>query len=98
LDYDLNPSLDFYFNLMHAEMDNAFRGGAEALVFGQTADDFKVRLGCDQERRFFYVAPAGLVGSSVLRVAGGLLLPEPPRPATHRVFHDPESASRARCH
>ena len=42
LDYDLNPSLDLYFNLMYAEMDQAFRAGAETLVFGQTADDFKV--------------------------------------------------------
>ena len=28
LDYDLNPSLDLYFNLMYAEMDYAFRAGA----------------------------------------------------------------------
>src|SRR5262249_32388295 len=61
LDYDLNPSLDLYFNLMYAEMDFAFRAGAETLVFGQTADDFKVRLGCGQDRRFFYVAPASRV-------------------------------------
>jgi predicted N-acyltransferase len=98
LDYNLNPSLDLYFNLMYAEMDYAFRAGAEALVFGQTADDFKVRLGCDQERRFFYVAPVGLVGSLILNVAGGFLLPEPPPPAIHRVFRDPETASRVLCH
>ena len=59
LDYELNPHVDLYFNLMYAEMDHAFRAGAETLVFGQTADDFKTRLGCHQERRFFYVAPSG---------------------------------------
>jgi hypothetical protein len=34
-------------------MDCAFRAGAETLVLGQTADDFKMRLGCRQERRLF---------------------------------------------
>jgi predicted N-acyltransferase len=95
LDYDLNPSLDLYFNLMYAEMDCAFRAGAQELVFGQTADEFKVRLGCNQERRYFYVAPAGLVGSLVLKVAGEFLLPEPPQPMAHHVFREPEPVSVA---
>ena len=95
LDYDLNPSLDLYFNLMYAEMDCAFRAGAQELVFGQTADDFKVRLGCNQERRYFYVAPAGVVGQLILKVAGEFLLPEPPQPATHHVFREPEPVSLA---
>jgi predicted N-acyltransferase len=97
LDYDLNPSLDLYFNLMYAEMDYAFRTGAEALSFGQTADDFKVRLGCNQEGRCFYLASANLVGALILRTAGGVLLPEPPRPATHNVFRDPAPVPRCRC-
>jgi predicted N-acyltransferase len=90
LDYDLNPTMDLYFNLMYAEMDVAFRAGAETLVFGQTADEFKVRLGCRQERRSFYVAPLSRVASLVLGTAGNLLLPEPPSPPTHHVFRDPE--------
>jgi hypothetical protein len=94
LDYDLNPSMDLYFNLMYAEMDCAFRAGARSLIFGQTADDFKMRLGCLQEPRFFYVASVSGVGSLILKAAGGLLLPEPPRPALHHVFRDPESVTR----
>jgi predicted N-acyltransferase len=97
LDYDLNPSLDLYFNLMYAEMDCAFRAGAETLVFGQTADDFKMRLGCHQERRFFYVASTGRGTALVLRAAGAFLLPEPPQWATHRVFRDLAPVSRCRC-
>jgi predicted N-acyltransferase len=97
LDYGLNPSLDLYFNLMYAEMDYAFRAVAETLVFGQTADDFKVRLGCDQEERFFYVAPAGPIGALILRAAGAFLLPEPARPATHHVIRDPAPVPRCRC-
>ena len=90
LNYALNPSVDLYFNLMYAEMDCAFRAGADALVFGQTADDFKVRLGCSQEPRFFYMAPASLIGSVVLKTAGNFLLPEPRQPAIHHVFRDSE--------
>jgi hypothetical protein len=88
LDYDLNPSMDLYFNLMYAEMDYGFRAGAETLVVGQTADEFKMRLGCTQERRFFYVAAASRVASLILKAAGRLLLPEPPLPQTHHVFRD----------
>jgi predicted N-acyltransferase len=89
LDYALNPSMDLYFNLMYAEMDYAFRAGALTLVFGQTADDFKLRLGCRQQQRFFYVAPARRLASLVLKAAGKLLLPEPPSPPVHHVFRDP---------
>jgi predicted N-acyltransferase len=95
LDYGLNPSLDLYFNLMYAEMDFAFRAGADALVFGQTADDFKVRLGFSQEQRFFYIAAASGVGSLILKVAGDFLLPEPPQPATHHVFREGDSVKKA---
>jgi predicted N-acyltransferase len=88
LDYDLNSSVDLYFNLMYAEMDFAFRAGTETLVFGQTADDFKLRLGCIQEQRFFYVAAVSRVASLILKAAGRLLLPEPPLPQAHHVFRD----------
>ncbi len=98
LDYDLNPSLDLYFNLMYAEMDQAFRDGAETLVIGQTADDFKSRLGCKQEPRFFYVAPVGLVANLILRAAGRILLPEPPPQPTHHVFRDPDPPHPDRGH
>jgi hypothetical protein len=88
LDYDLNPSLDLYFNLIYAEMDHGFRAGAETLVIGQTADEFKLRLGCTQEPRFFYVAAVSRVASLILKAAGRLLLPEPPPSQTHHVFRD----------
>ena len=97
LEYDLNPSLDLYFNLMYAEMDCAFKAGAEIQVFGQTADDFKTRLGCHQERRFFYVASTGRVAGLILGAAGAFLMPEPPRWAAHHVFRDPDSVPLGRC-
>jgi predicted N-acyltransferase len=92
LDYELNQHLDLYFNLMYAEMDYAFRAGAETLVFGQTADDFKVRLGCIQEGRSFYIAALGRGASLILSAAGKSLLPEPTPPPQHHVFRDISSA------
>jgi predicted N-acyltransferase len=96
LDYDLNTGLDLYFNLMYMEMDFAFRAGATSLVFGQTADDFKVRLGCSQTPRFFYIASASPIGSLILKAAGKLLLPEPPQPETHHVFRAADTHARGR--
>ncbi len=96
LDYGLNSSLDLYFNLMYAEMDHAFRAGAESLVVGQTADDFKIRLGCSQEQRFFYVAPVSRVTSLILRTAGKYLLPDPPPPPIHHVFREPDELRLSR--
>ena len=90
LDYELNSRYDLYFNLMYAEMDYAFRAGSEKIEFGQTADDFKIRLGCIQEQRYFYIKAVGPVASLILKVAGNLLLPEPPPPPTHHVFRDPD--------
>ena len=86
LDYGLNAELDLYFNLMYAEMDFAFRTGAGSLWFGQTADDFKGRLGCTQHPRSFYVAPVGVAAELILRVAGARLFPERPSPPLFHVF------------
>jgi hypothetical protein len=91
LDYERNPEMDLYFNVMYAEMDFAFRAGATSLVFGQTADDFKVRLGCTQEGRFFYLAPVGISASLILRFAGDRLFPEPPPAPVHHPFPSSDS-------
>ncbi len=91
LDYDLNADFDLYFNVMYAEMDFAFRLGAESLIFGQTADDFKIRLGCTQQRLSFYVAPVGLSAALIHRFAGKILFPEPPPAPVHHVFPDSNS-------
>ena len=97
LDYDLNPSLDLYFNLMYAEMDFAFAPARKRWFSARRRMTSKCGSVASQERRFFYVAPASHFGSLILQAAGEFLLPEPPRPATHHVFRVPAPVSPGRC-
>jgi predicted N-acyltransferase len=45
LHYPTNRDADVYFNLMYAELGNALRAGASSVQLGQTAQQFKARLG-----------------------------------------------------
>ena len=56
LDYALNEyEADLYFNLMYEDLDYALRQRVKAIHVGQTANDFKSRMGCFLEPRCFYV-------------------------------------------
>jgi hypothetical protein len=87
----LNPRLDLAFNVMYATLDYVRRAGAATVVFGQTSDDFKLRLGCTLQRPPFYSVSIDRVASMILSSLGKLLLPERPASATHYVIrnHDP---------
>lgn len=54
-DYDLNPTTDLYFNTMMSDLDYGMRTGARRVFMGQSANDFKSRLGCVQHRLSIYV-------------------------------------------
>ncbi|MDB5305860.1 MAG: hypothetical protein JWO38_62 [Gemmataceae bacterium] len=96
IDYDENPAADLYFNVMYHQLDLAFRSGARAVRFGQTADAFKTRVGCTGSRRYFYARGAGPLLGWVIRRAAGVL--GPPRfPLKERdVFKDPAADGKAR--
>jgi len=53
--YDLNPGTDLYFNTMMSDLDYGIRTGARRVFMGQSADDFKSRLGCVQHPLSIYV-------------------------------------------
>jgi Acetyltransferase (GNAT) domain len=99
LDYEMNAECDLYFNLIYEGLDDALRSGADRINLGQTADAFKARLGCDQERLFFYIRGTGRFSSWVLRQGAGLLFPDPPEVRKHEVFKSaasrPSPARRA---
>jgi predicted N-acyltransferase len=83
LDYGLNEGADLYFNLMFHDVDFALRSGVRSLHVGQTADEFKSRMGCYTRPRFFYVKVRDPLGASLLRAARRWLFP-PVRPAPER--------------
>jgi predicted N-acyltransferase len=83
VDYGLNEKADLYFNLMFHDVDFALRSGVRSLHVGQTADDFKSRMGCSTQPRYFYVKVRDPLGASLLRVARPWLFP-PVVPAPER--------------
>ncbi len=87
VDYARNAQTDAYFNLMYHELDFAVRQGVREIQLGQTADDFKGRLGAYQSRRWFFVKPLRWKAKAVLRLAAEQVLPKYPPPAQRHVFH-----------
>lgn len=55
VNYELNSESDLYFNTMMCDLDYGMRVGAHRVLMGQTADDFKSRLGCTQHPLSIYV-------------------------------------------
>jgi predicted N-acyltransferase len=75
LDYRLNEEADLYFNLMFHDVDFALRSGVRALHVGQTADQFKSRIGCYTRPRYFYVKVRDPLGTALLLAARPWLFP-----------------------
>jgi predicted N-acyltransferase len=86
MDYGWNTACDLYFNLMYADLDYALRHGAQRIDLSQTADTFKVRLGCQQEPRYFCVRAQGRAPSIALRCVLPLLAPSLAPVPAFRVF------------
>lgn len=74
MDYRINSESDLYFNLTYQQLDFGMRRGVSDIRMGQTADQFRARLGCRQERRFLYVKGRGLTSLAV-RTFFGLAFP-----------------------
>ena len=89
LDYALNEETDLYFNLMYEDLDYALRQNLRSVHVGQTANDFKSRVGCYLEPRFFYVKTRDANLQSLLRIASPYLFPPAPH---HRAQHIPRNA------
>jgi predicted N-acyltransferase len=74
-DYELNDETDLYFNLMYEDLDYALRQNVQAIHVGQTANDFKSRMGCFLEPRCFYVKARLSALQPLLRAGGPHLFP-----------------------
>ena len=75
IDYSVNHKLDLYFNLMYAELGYALKTSAGEIKVGQTAAQFKTRLGCVQKPLHLYIKGAGMFTRLLLKFFSGLLFP-----------------------
>ena len=80
-DYDFNSELDLYFNIVYAALGSALRKQPARIEFGQTADRFKARLGCRQEKRFAFARGTRWWTRILCRFGETLIVrvPEPPK-------------------
>jgi hypothetical protein len=59
IDYEVSRESHLYFSTIYKHLDYALRQGVEEIYIGQTADDFKMRLGCFQVPRYIYIRGLG---------------------------------------
>lgn len=55
IDDDQNEESDAYFNLMVEDIAHAISQPVDEVLVGQTADDFKSRLGCTSDPRYLFI-------------------------------------------
>jgi predicted N-acyltransferase len=87
-DYELNEATDLYFNLMYEDLDYALRQNVRSIHVGQTANDFKSRVGCYLEPRFIYVKALGPGLQSLVRAGSPYLLPPAPPIEERNLFRE----------
>gem|GEM_PF-563748 len=85
-DYDLNAKAELYFNLLYEDLDYALQQNVRSIQIGQTADQYKLRVGCYREPRFFYIKVRDLSLQLLLRTAGPSLFPPPPSVNERKLF------------
>jgi hypothetical protein len=96
VNYCRNADTDAYFNLLYEEMDFVLSEGVQDIQLGQTADDFKSRLGATQSRRCFFIKPLRWKARAVLQLVAEQVLPTYPPPTERHVFHAEGQAGTAR--
>jgi predicted N-acyltransferase len=75
VDYSLNTDVDLYFNTMLRSIDFGLRGGATDIFVGQSADDFKSRVGCYHRPRYIYLKATNRLFHALVRRLKSLVLP-----------------------
>jgi len=75
VDYRLNRQLDLYFNIMFAAFAAGLRTGLGKIEVGQTADEFKARLGCTQRRLYAFARGTRWDTACLIRYGQRFFLP-----------------------
>lgn len=80
IDYECNEETEAYFNLMAADVAHAIDDSIEQIHLGQTADDFKSRLGCEPDPRYLLIKVTNrFLSWCFRRWQSSFLPPLPPR-------------------
>lgn len=87
-DYHLNEATDLYFNLLYEDLDYALRQKVHSIHVGQTANEFKSRVGCYLEPRFFYVKSRNPALQFLVRAGSRYLFPPAPPITERNLFRD----------
>jgi hypothetical protein len=85
-DYQANRQYDLYFNLFFACFDRAFRKQVATINVGQTATEFKARMGCYSEPRYVFAKGLGPLMSSVVRYGARWLIKQKPLKPPSNIF------------
>jgi predicted N-acyltransferase len=87
IDYSLNAEADLYFSTMLHSLDLGLRKGATDIVVGQTADEFKARLGCYQRPRVLYLKATNRLLHWVIGRTARLVFPPAPLAPRRNLFN-----------
>ena len=93
IDYDRNEETDCYFNLMLEDVAYALAQPVDEILVGQTADDFKSRLGCTPDPRYIYVKVTRAWLRWCFLKMQHLFLTPAPKALDRNVFKDAPSCS-----
>jgi len=81
IDYARNEDTDAYFNLMVEDIAYALEQPVDQVLVGQTADDFKSRLGCVADPRYLFIkVTSGWLQWCFLKMQSSILTTPPPAP------------------
>lgn len=87
INYEVSRENHLYFSTMYKHLDYVLQQGVEEVYMGQTADDFKMRLGCYQVPRYIYIRAYGTMGV-LLHSFSGILFPKAELLAEKNIWRD----------
>ena len=93
--YDLNPRTDLYFNMMMSDLNYGMQTGAKHVYMGQSANEFKSRLGCYQQPLSVFMKTRSKALNWLARIASGLLFPPHKGAPVRDLFKDESQPAKS---
>jgi hypothetical protein len=94
IDYNRNEEHDAYFNLMIEDIAHAMAEPVDEIMVGQTADEFKSRLGCTSDPRYLFVkVTSRLLQWWFRRFQSSFFPPLPPAPRRDVFNHESQNST-----